>query len=244
MFFILNNNYQLNLSAHKVKNMLDISCYKKINQIETDLKNICKSIQGMPNLNGLIKENDNKYYSAIFAEIFINELIFCLHNIEFIKLNIESYCKKNNIHNFNTNKYEKTLPLTNKDVILISNNLEHNALIGINILYERFIYFLKKLGFEIGVDIYLQSDITLHLFNRFGISIESAISNKPSQTHGQLSDDFEELYNISQNVWSMMSMLTYSDVFPFMIENNDMLSKKRHSFQVRMGKPAVSNMFL
>ena len=148
---MLNNYYQLNLSANKVKNILGFSCDKQISHIGDDLKNISKIIQrniwsGTPVLNGLIKEDDNKYYSAIFAEIFINELIFCLYNIQFIKLNIESYCKKNNIHNFNTNKYEKTLPLTNKDVILISNNLEDNALIGINILYERFIYFLKNLG--------------------------------------------------------------------------------------------------
>jgi len=253
MFSILNNNYQLNLSAHKVKNMFGLSCYKNINQIQTDLKNICKSIQGTPHLTRLIKEDDNKYYSAIFAEIFINELIFCLYNIQFIKLNIESYCKKNNIHNFNTSKHEKTLPLTNKDVLLISNNMEDNALIGINILYERFIYFLKKLGFKIAFDTisisYLQCDCTLHLFNRFVISIESAISNKPSQTHGQFIGDFEELYNISQNVWNMMSMLIYTDVFPFMIENNyekhnynDTLSKKLNSFRVKMRKNAVSNM--
>ena len=143
MFSISNNNYELNLSAHKVKNMLGISCKKKINEIETDLKNISKSIHGLPLLKVVIKENDNKYYSAIFAEIFINELIFCLHNIQFIKLNIESYCKKN-INQLN-NKYEETLPLTNIDVKLISNKLEHNALIGINIFYKRFIDFLKKL---------------------------------------------------------------------------------------------------
>ena len=232
MFFILNNNYQLTLSAHKVKSMLGISCYKNINQIETDFKNISKSIQGMTLLKGLIKENDNKYYSAIFAEIFVNELIYCLHNIEFIKLNIESYCKKN-INELNTNKYDETLPLTNKDILLISNNLEHNALIGINILYQRFIHFLKKLGFEISVDTYLRYDITLHFYNRFIISIVSALSNNPSQTHGQFIGDFEELYNISQNVWNMMSMLIYTDVFPFMIENNyekhnynDMVKKK------------------
>ena len=72
MFSILNNDYQLNLSAHKVKNILDISCYKKINEIETDLKNISKSIQmnnGMklPLLKSLLSENDYKYYSAIFV---------------------------------------------------------------------------------------------------------------------------------------------------------------------------------
>ena len=245
MFSILNNNYQLNLSAHKVKNILGISCYTKINQIETDLKNISKSIQmnnGMklPLLKSLLSENDYKYYSAIFAEIFINELIYCLHNIEFIKLNIESYCK-NNINELNTNKYDETLPLTNKDVVLISNNLEHNALIGINILYQRFIHFLKKLGFEISVNTYLQYDITLQLYNRFIISIESALSNKPSQTHGQFIGDFEELYNISQNIWSMMLLLTYTDVFPFMMKSSDILSKKLNYFQVRMGKPARSN---
>ena len=240
MFSILNNNYQLNLSAHNVKNILGISCYKKINEIETDLKNISKSIQGMPLLNGLIKVNDNKYYSAIFAEIFVNKLIFCLDNIQFIKLNIESYSKKN-INQLNTNKYDETLPLTNIDVLLISNNLEHNALIGINILYQKLIHFLKKLGYEISVDTYLQYDITLHLYNRFIISIESALSNKPSPTHGQFIGDFEELYNISQNIWSMMLLLTYTDVFPFMMKSSDILSKKKNYFQVKMGKPARSN---
>ena len=74
MFSILNNYYQLNLSAIKVKNILGISCDKPINHIEDDLKNISKIIQrniwsGIPILNGLIKEDDTKYYSAIFAEI-------------------------------------------------------------------------------------------------------------------------------------------------------------------------------
>lgn len=242
MFSILNNNYQLNISVHKVKNMLGISCYNNINQIETDFKNISKSIQmnnGMklPLLKSLISENDYKYYSAIFAEIFINELICCLDNIQFIKLNIESYYKKN-LNQLNSNKYEEMLPLTNKDILFISNKLEYNSLIGINLLQERFIHFLNKLGYEISVNTYLQYDITLDLFNRFIISIESAISNKPSQTHGEFICDFEELYNISQNIWSMMTMLTYTDIFPFMMKSSDMLLKKRTSLQLKMGKPA------
>jgi len=230
MFSTLNNYYQLNLSAHKVKNILGILCYKKMNEIKTDLKNISKLIQmnngiKLPLLNSLISENDNNYYSAIFAEIFINELIFCLHNIQLIKLNIESYCekyKKNiNRNNLNTNKYEETLPITNRDGLLIPNKLEDNISIGINKLYKRVNDFLKKLGDEISVDSYLKYDINKYLFNRFVISIVSSLSNNPSPTHGQFIGDFEELYNISQNVWSMMSIITYTDVFPFIMENDD-----------------------
>ena len=255
---MFNNYYQLNLSANKVKNILGISCDKPIRHIEDDLKNISKIIQrniwsGIPVLNGLIKEYDTKYYSAIFAEIFVNQLIFCLHNIDFIKINIESYSKKN-INNFDSIHDNQTLPYTNSDIQTLSNKLEDDALIGINMLNERFSKFLKKLGDEISYNTisisYLQYGCTLNLFYRFMISIVSAISNKPSPTHGQLISDFEELYKISQNIWSMMSMLTYTEVFPFMMESsnikhsyNDILSKKLISFQVRMGKPAVSNMF-
>jgi hypothetical protein len=259
MFSILNNYYQLNLSAIKVKNILGISCDKPINHIEDDLKNISKIIQrniwsGIPILNGLIKEDDTKYYSAIFAEIFTNELIFCLHNIQFIKLNIESYCKKKYINSVETYNIQ-TLPYTNSDIPTQSNKLEDEALIGINTLNERFSKFLKKLGDEISFDSisisYLQYGCTLNLFYRFNVSIVSSISNKPSHKHGQFTRDFEELYTISQNIWSMMSILTYTDIFPFMMESsyithtyNDMLSRKLNSFQVRMGKRAVSNMFL
>ena len=259
MFSILNNNYQLNLSAHKVKNILGILCYKKKNEIKTDLKNISKLIQinngiKLPLLNSLISENDNNYYSAIFAEIFINELIFCIYNIQFIKLNIESYCEKNknniNRDNLNTYKYEETLPITNRDVLLISNKLEDNVSIGLNILYKRLNDFLKKLGNELSFDTYVKYDINLHLFNRFVISIVSAMSNKPSPTHGQFIGDFEELFNISQNVWSMISIITYTDIFGFMMKNYDtphnynILSKKVNSFQVKMGKSAVSYILL
>jgi hypothetical protein len=232
MFTRLDNN-QLNLSAHKVKNILGVLCDKKIHEIEIDIKYIFKSIPiniliGLP-IKGLNNEFDNKYYSAILAEIFMNQLIFCLYNIQLIKLNIESYCKKN-INNLNKNKYVETLPITNRDVLLISNYLEDNALIGINILYERFIDFLKKkLGFEMSINTYIQYDITLHLYNRFIISIESALSNKPSQTHGQLLNDFQELNNFSQNVWNMMSMLTYTEIFPFMMKSSDMLLKNLNS---------------
>lgn len=254
MFAKFNNKYQLNLSANKIKNILGIACDKKISVIEQELENISKKIQhnifsGKPILEGLIKEYDTKYYSAIYAEIFIHELVYCLHNIQYIKINIESYCKKNSIDSV---YYNQTLPYTNSDVNQISNKIEDNALIGIYMLNQRFTNLLKKLGNGISYETisisYLQYGCTLDLFYRFIISIDSAISNKPSSTHGQLTGDFEELYKISQNIWSMMSMLTYTDIFSFMMENdnitNDILLKKLNSFQVKIAKPAVSNMFL
>ena len=77
----------------------------------------------------------------------------------------------------------------------------------------------------------------------FRNSLNSVVSsNKPSSTYNNFNSDFEELYQISQNIWNIMTTIIMTDIFPYMMkatyDYNNQISKYKAYVQVKMGRPA------
>ena len=213
MSFIFNNN-DINLMALNVKNIIE--CHKNTNEIEKDIKYISKKIQcNILKGDTLFYDNNIKYYAAVFAEIYLHQLILSMHNITFIKLNIESYRAIRQHDKSYT--YDLELPLTNKDLLSKPSHIDDDLLIAINIQYNRFIKLNEKLGYLLSLEtntIYnSEYSCSLNLLNRFLNSVVS--SNKPSSTYNNFNSDFDELYQISQNIWNIMT-----DIFPYMMKTS------------------------
>jgi len=281
MFSVLNGK-GLDSSAKKIKDILGFRCNKTHLEIRTDLETISNQMRdniasGLAVETNLLKTglstDDTRYYAALFAEIFTHELLFCLNTIKFITLICQKYHEEqvtdnrdieerlhdgdsDNDDGDNDYDYVDTLPTTKHDIPVVSTKLADDLLIGSGILYRRFLTFIGNFGEGICIPSistnYLQYGCTIGLFERFSISICSALSPEPSATYGQFAGDFRELYEISQNAWRMMSMFAFCDLFRFMegtsyiqypIKPDDAIfSNGGRPFQAQMGKPAVSKL--
>jgi hypothetical protein len=195
--------------------------------------------------------------------VFLNELVFCLNTIKCIQLITARYHeeevtdKRELEEDQGDDDYDfvETLPMTKKDIPVVSTKLADDLLIGSGLIYRSFLDLLQNLGpclsiLSISTNNLRQGSL-ISLFERFSISIVSASSDKPSATHGQFIGDFTRLFEISQQSWRMMSMFAFSNLFRY-IENStfainpilpedSIFANRGRFFQPKMGKQAVSN---
>ena len=276
MFSILNGK-GLDSSAKKIQDIVGFRCNKTPLEIRADLQTIANQMRdnianGLAVETGLLKSglsvDDTRYYAAIFAEIFTHELVYSLNTIRFITLICQKYHEEQVTDNRDIDEqlqcdngdndydYVETLPMTKQDIPVVSTKLADDLLIGSGILHRRFLTFLDNLGAGISIQTIstnnLQYGCTIGLFDRFFISIGTACSPEPSATYGQFAGDFNELCEISQNAWRMMSMFAFCDLFRFMegtsyiqhpIKPDDAIfSNGGRPFKAQMGKPAISKL--
>jgi hypothetical protein len=275
MFSILNGK-GLDSSAKKIQDIVGFKCNKTPLEIRADLQTIANQMRdnianGLAVETGLLKSglsvDDTRYYAAIFAEIFTHELVFSLNTIRFITLICQKYHEEQVTDNRDIDEqqqddgnddydYVETLPMTKQDIPVVSTKLADDLLIGSGILYRRFLTFVGNLGEGISIQSIstnnLQYGCTIGLFDRFFISIGTAYSPEPSATYGQFAGDFNELCEISQITWRMMSMFAFCDLFRFMdgtsyiqhpIKPDDAIfSNCGRPFKAQMGKPAISKL--
>ena len=258
-------------SAKNVLDTVGFACNRTRAQIRTDLESISNSIRnnidkGLPCHTNLIKQDftleDAKYHAALLSEVFLNELVFCSNTIKCIQLitgryHEEEVTDKREWEDQGDNDYDfvETLPMTKKDIPIVSTKLADDLLIGSGLIYKSFNDFLQTLGPCVSILAISTSNMrqgcVLSLFERFSISIVSACSDKPSATHGQFIGDFSRLFEISQQSWRMMSMFAFSNLFRFMegstfaknpiFPEDSIFANRGRFFQPQMGKQALSN---
>jgi hypothetical protein len=238
MFSIINGK-RLNESARSVENIVGFACSRTITDIAKELEQISRSIQnniarGQHWHTNILKPDlspeDAKYYGALYAEIFMEEMSYCNNTIKFIQFIAARYFEEEVLDKRNMEEdgedgtdgdnIAETLPTTKQDVPYVSTKLADDLFVGSNLINRAFIEFIGKLG-----SMFSQQTITakltqpgckIALFERFSVSIVDACSNKPSATHGQFIGDFTELFKICQQAWRMMSVFAFSNLFRFM----------------------------
>jgi hypothetical protein len=259
-------------SAKNVEDTVGFACNRTAAQIMTDLESVSNLIRnnidkGLPCHTNLLQQDfaqeDTRYCAALLAEVYLNELVFCLNTINCIQLITGRYHEEEV-----TDKREweedqgdddfdfvETLPMTKKDIPAVSTKLADDLLIGSGLIYRSFSELLQCLGPCLSILAISTSNLRrgclISLFERFSISIVSASSDKPSVTHGQFIDDLTRLFEISQQSWRMMSMFAFSNLFRYMegstfaknpiVPEDSIFANRGRFFKPKMGNQAVSN---
>jgi hypothetical protein len=269
MFSIIRE--ELDKSAKNVQDTVGFACNRTPAQIRSDLESVSNLIRnnidkGLPCHTNLLAQDffqdDTRYSAALLAEVFLTELVFCSNTIKCIQLIASRYHEeevtdKRELEDQGDDDYDfvETLPMTKKDIPIVSTKLADDLLIGSGLIYRSFLELLQNLGpclsiLSISTNSLRQGSL-ISLFERFSLSIVSASSDKPSVTHGQFISDFTRLFEISQQSWRMMSMFAFSNLFRY-LENSSfaknpiapedsIFANRGRFFQPQMGKQAVSN---
>lgn len=151
--------------------------------------------------------DDNTYNSILLSEVFYRELCYCKRAIEFIRFICSRYKdEEDQLEGNNDWDYvETTLPHTASDIPSSLNKLSQQLMVGSNLLQTRMNTFLNQ---------FIHPNITFnYICKRFSNSIESLDTPTPSPTHGQMQNDFQDLYSISNHAWNMMSLLASFNLF-------------------------------
>jgi hypothetical protein len=169
---------------------------------------------------------DTKYYAAVYASIFMEEMLYCRKTIDFIQFISHKYFEEEVLDKRHledeietSEDVADTLPMTKHDIPHSSTKLAEDLFVGANLMNRSFIEFIGKLGCPFSqqtiISKHLQVGCGIALFERFCISIVDTCSDKPSATHGQFIGDFTELFKINQQAWRMMSIFAFSNLFRF-----------------------------
>jgi hypothetical protein len=231
MFSVIKSS-KLDMSAKSIQDMLGETCDRTLPQIQEDLETTAKLIRNniarglhwhTTLLYSEYDEQDAKYFAALYAEMFWQELIYTRNAIQFIVYIASRYHEEEVIDKRDQEDedydYIETLPMTKQDIPQKSTKFADDLFIGCNLINRRYIEFLTKFGpsltlLSISNDA-LQLSNKKAIFDRFSRSIVSACSDKPSPTHGQFIGDLTELFQICQQTERMMSVFAFSNLFRY-----------------------------
>lgn len=210
MFLLLTTIENCNKSVEKIHSITGKSKEVILSDFSILSRKINRNISaGASNavLSETLQYSSEKIYNCLLlSEIFYTELCYCRRAIDFIQLICHRYAEEEKEAD-GDNDYDyvetETLPLTKKDLGQYrATKLSEQLLVGSELLNKRVHLFSQRF-----VDGW--SDIV----RRFQNSIESLETTSPSATHGQLRDDFQELFLIASDVWNIMSLLASCNLF-------------------------------
>ena len=176
---------------------------KSPNTILSDLSILSRKINSSSRIGAetLRYSSDKDYNCILLSEIFYNELSYCKRAAEFIRFICTRYKEEEDEREGNNDyDYVETLPMTQMDTQ--SNTLSQQLLIGSRLLNTRLDLFSQIFG-----------PCSESICERFRKSIKTLDTTTPSATHGQMVDDFQELYSIANNAWNIMSLLASFNLF-------------------------------
>lgn len=210
-------------------------CKFKLNRTESEitdeLEHVCNLIRKNIERGQLwhtnilktdLNREDTLYYAALYSSIFMEEMMYCRKAIDFIQYISHKYFEEEVLdkrHLEDEMETKDTLPMTKQDIPHVSTKLAEDLFVGTNLINRNFIEFLGKLGSPFSQQTIstpnLAEGCKIALYERFFESIPSAMSDKPSSTHGQFFGDFGELFKIVQHCCRMMSVFAFSNLFRF-----------------------------
>lgn len=233
--FSLIKEQNLNNLGKNIQDLVGFNLNRTMEQITDELvqvsnqirKNIERGQFWHTNLLGTdLSEEDTKYYAALYAQIFMEEMMYCRKTIDFIQFIAHKYFEeevldKRQIEDeIEMEGNKDTLPMTKQDIPHVSTKLAEDLFVGANLINRNFIELLTKLGSPFSNQTISSKSLAegckITLYERFTQSIPAAISDKPHSTHGQFFGDFGQLFQIVQNCFRMMSVFAFSNLFRFM----------------------------
>lgn len=257
MFSAIKKEENLVHLGKNIQDLVGFNLNRTMEQITTELVQVSNQIREniargqFWHTNLLSKDfsdEETKYYAALYTQIFMEEMMYCRQTIDFIQFISHKYFEeevldKRELEDEIEMKGNNTLPMTKQDIPHVSTKLAEDLFVGANLINRNFLDLLTKLGSPFSNQTITSKSLAegckITLYERFTQSIPTAISDKPSSTHGQFIGDFGQLFKIVQNCFRMMSVFAFSNLFRFMEGsiycNNPILDA--HSIFANQGRP-------